>query len=527
MQSPSTPHSFAHAKDILLIAYVLPIKSDLAVGGWTRVSGGVEELRWHAQGAPTPTTSNRCGRYWCTFPDNAADCDWRNTQGVWSVGLGEHARGSLSMDEDRREPLTSQSMSLPPTAGLAAVVALAARVTGCSIAMINVVDGTHQYTLAAYGMDAGATVPIAMSACAGVIARGSPVVIPDVADDVLHGDIAGPVRDAGFRAYAGIPMTKYGQLPAATLCVLDTDPQGSGGFDVAALQQCAVVAGETLDAAAAQRRRLPPDDELAISLDDVAAALDDGQIVPWYMPIVDLNTGHVVAMEALARWIHPDRGILGPDAFVPLVEHSDLIIDFDLAMFAQALADLQSWRASSGDAEDLAVSVNFSAHHFYRPDCVDRISAVTRAAGVTPASVTIEITETVAVSTTALIAAHVIDSLRSLGYTVVLDDIGGNWLPAEHLLSIDVNGLKADRTVGSALHTSAGRAIARALVALTTELGQFLVIEGIETAEQAEQARLLGAQMGQGYLWSRAHPAHMFSQMTESLRTQAKSNDVN
>jgi EAL domain-containing protein (putative c-di-GMP-specific phosphodiesterase class I) len=129
---------------------------------------------------------------------------------------------------------------------------------------------------------------------------------------------------------------------------------------------------------------------------------------------------------------------------------------------------------------------------------------------VAPESVILEITETVAVPTTALIDAHVIDDLRDRGYVVVFDDIGGNWLPAEHLLSVGVNGLKADRTVGSSLHTPAGRAIARALTALTAELGQFLVIEGIETAEQAHQARIIGARYGQGYLWSPARPAWAF-----------------
>lgn len=425
------------------------------------------------------------------------------------------------MDVDHgRIHLSAQSMSLPPTPGLAAVVALAARVTGCPIAMINVVDGVHQYTLAAHGFDAGGTVPVARSACAGVIARGAPVLIPDAAGDVPESDIAAPVRAGGFRAYAGIPLTKAGELPAATLCVVDTRPHPSADFDLAALEECAVVAGEALDAADSMRH--PGNAADAVAVSEVADAVDNGEIVPWYMPIIDLQTGELVAMEALARWVHPERGVLSADAFMPLVEHSELIIDFDLAMYRLALADLQRWRRDRSDVDNLAIAVNFSAHHFYRPNCVERIDAVTAAAGVAPEHVAIEITETVAVPTTALIAAHVIDKLRARGFNIVLDDIGGNWLPAEHLLALDLTGLKADRSVGSALHTASGRAIARALSALTTELGQFLVIEGIETAEQARQAREVGARFGQGYFWSQAQPAANISEVIDISDEQRK-----
>ena len=348
-----------------------------------------------------------------------------------------------------------------------------------------------------------------------MIARGAPIVISDVSGDVdKHRDVVDPVRESGFRAYAGIPVGGQDGSPLATLCVLDIHARRARDFDDAGFQQCAVLAAEALAAAWSTRRdRDTPtaaSHRAAVEVAEVAAALDRGEIVPWYMPIVDLHTGAVVAVEALARWLHPVRGVLAADAFIPLVEQSELIIDFDLMMLTRALADLQQWRGARGDADNVAVAVNFSAHHFYRSDCAEKIDAVTSAAGVHPSSVILEITETVAVSTTALMDAHVIDDLRARGYLIVFDDIGGSWLPAEHLLSIGVNGLKADRTVGSALHTPTGRAIARALTALTTELGQFLVIEGIETPEHAHQARMIGARLGQGYLWSPARPANTF-----------------
>lgn len=315
-------------------------------------------------------------------------------------------------------------------------------------------------------------------------------------------------------------------MPIATLCVLDHVAHQVGDFDLAALHYCAVLAGDALDAARSHQQRLNTGDgefratpAAALSIGEVVGAVEAGQIVPWYMSIVDLHTGQLVAVEALARWWHPNRGVLAADAFIPLIESTDLIIDFDLAMLALALADLQRWRSSSDGADHVAVAVNFSAHHFYRPDCADKIDKVTAAAGISPDSVMLEITETVAVPTMALIDAHVIDDLRDRGYIVVFDDIGGPWLPAEHLLAIGVNGLKADRTVGSSLHTPTGRAIARALTALAAELGQFLVIEGIETAEHLHQARMIGARYGQGYYWSPAQPADDFLLLTPPPQT--------
>ncbi|WP_207837945.1 sensor domain-containing phosphodiesterase [Williamsia soli] len=425
-------------------------------------------------------------------------------------------------DDDRRARSAAHYTKLAPTPGLTAVVELAAQITGCPVAMVNVVDGAHQYTIAAHGISTGIVVPLRLSGCARVITGNAPIVIADAADRGEDGELATLLRDVGFRTYAGVPVLGREGLPVATLCVLDPDPQADRIIDVATLERLAILVRDALDVARSQGGHLSTEDlpnaepldnavtTIEIGVREVASAVDNDEIVPWYMPIIDLETGGLLAVEALARWLHPTLGILPPGAFVPLIENTDLIIDFDLAMLARALDDLRRWRTTDTDAADVKVAVNMSAHHFYRPDCADRIDKVATAAGIASDSIILEITETVAVPTTALINSRVINELQERGYIVVLDDIGGPWLPAEHLLSFGVNGLKADRAVGSSLHTPTGRALARALTALTDELGQFLVIEGIETAEQAHQARIIGARYGQGFYWSAAQPAHAF-----------------
>ena len=256
-------------------------------------------------------------------------------------------------EDDRRAQSASHYTRITPSRGLTSVLALAAQVTGCPIALINVIDGTHQYTVAAHGFDTGIVVPLDMSACAGVIARGTPVVIPDAASPDADEIVADSLRRLGFRAYAGIPLLSRENLPVATLCVLDTTPHAAQDFDLVALQHCAVLAGEALDAARSLSSRIATDartprdhGDAALGIGEVAAAIDNGQIVPWYMPIVDLQTGELTAVEALARWLHPERGVLAADAFIPLVENTDLIIEFDLTMLARAVADLQRGAAN-------------------------------------------------------------------------------------------------------------------------------------------------------------------------------------
>ena len=127
-------------------------------------------------------------------------------------------------EDDRRAQSASHYTRITPSLGLTSVLALAAQVTRCPIALINVVDGTHQHTVAAHGFDTGIVVPLSTSACAGVIRRGAPVTILDSASPDAAEDVADPLRRAGFRAYAGIPLLGREDLPVATLCVLDTEP---------------------------------------------------------------------------------------------------------------------------------------------------------------------------------------------------------------------------------------------------------------------------------------------------------------
>ncbi|GAA2057485.1 sensor domain-containing phosphodiesterase [Williamsia deligens] len=414
-------------------------------------------------------------------------------------------------DDERRARSAAHYLDLPATDALRAVVDLARRHAGADVAAITIVGGTGHRTLVAVGAEPGETrVAGADAACLGAIDVPGPVVVADAANHTPITAMTQAMLDAGFASYVAIPLTGREGLPVGSLVIAHTSPLID--LDIPALTQCGLLAQHCLDSA-----RSDDTDAHTSTIGDIVDAFTVGDIRPWYMPIVDLTTHRVRAVEALARWAGPERTAPAPDQFIPIIENTDHIIDFDLTMLRHALSDLTAWRRQSSAAQALNITVNFSAHHFYRPDCVARIDGVVRDFDVDPTSIGIEITETAAVPTRELIDANVIDALRSRGYRVMLDDIGGMWLPTPHLLAFTFDGFKADRTIGSSLHTPAGTAVARALTTLTADLGAVLVIEGIETPAQAQQAAHLGAAYGQGYLWSPPRPAADLLDVVDSI----------
>lgn len=414
------------------------------------------------------------------------------------------------VEEARRERSAANYEGLAASDALQAVVDLTAQTVRVPLAMVNVIGASTQYTIVAHGMElAGTSVPLSESVCAAVVDDAAPVVIGDVLAETSRRDIAKLIEHAGFRSYVGMPILGREGLPVGTLCVLGLIPLTVDDVDLAALRQYAKLAEQALEVERSGREVLATRDirDSSLTVTDITDAVDSGEIAPWYMPIVDLGTNQLYAVEALARWMRPGGEITLPDAFLPRIENTELIIDFDLAMLRHSLTDLHRWIEIGSAAADLMVTVNFSAHHFYRRGCVERIDAVVQETGGEPTSVILEVTETSTVPTRALIDAHVIDELRARGYTVILDDIGGDWLPAKHLLSLAFDGIKADRSIGGALQTPVGHALGSALATIAERLGIYLIVEGIETAEQARRAYEIGARRGQGFYWSAAVPA--------------------
>jgi diguanylate cyclase (GGDEF)-like protein/PAS domain S-box-containing protein len=231
-------------------------------------------------------------------------------------------------------------------------------------------------------------------------------------------------------------------------------------------------------------------------------ALDRNEIEVVYQPIVRLATGDIVGAEALMRWHNGTYGQVSPAEFIPLAEQSGLIVPLGRYVLRQACARAASWNASRADGGQISVAVNISPRQLQDPDLVGDVSQALRDSGLPARLLTIEVTETQLLQEN---CAAVLSQIRQLGVRVALDDFGTGYASLSHLNSLSVDQLKIDLTFVHGLTSGGARGqLTASVLALAEGLGLDVVAEGIETEDQLERLRELGAQAGQGFLFS--HP---------------------
>jgi diguanylate cyclase (GGDEF)-like protein len=236
---------------------------------------------------------------------------------------------------------------------------------------------------------------------------------------------------------------------------------------------------------------------------DLATALGDEQLYVLYQPIFDLGTARIEGVEALLRWRHPVRGIVGPDEFIPLAEESGLIVPIGRWVLEQACSRAAAW-ARAGRA--IGVSVNVSAFQLGRPDFVEDVRRTLADSGLDPSSLLLEVTETTVMRDIAA-AAEDLQRAKDLGVRIAIDDFGTGYASLSHLQRMPVDVLKVDRSFVAALDQDAQNAsLLSAIVGLGRSLSIKVLAEGIETAEQLEAVTAIGCEMGQGYHLGRPNP---------------------
>ena len=226
-----------------------------------------------------------------------------------------------------------------------------------------------------------------------------------------------------------------------------------------------------------------------------------GQLVPFYQPIVGLERRNVLSLELLCRWRHPQRGLLTPDKFIALAEHSGLIGPLTFSLLRAACKDMARfpphWR----------LSINVAPQQIQDENLVPQFLTILREAGVPPSRLDVELTETALVNDTAR-ARQVILSLKKAGMTVTLDDFGTGYSSLAYLAEMTFDKIKIDRSFVKTLPERAESAkIVDAIVGLSRSLGVATVAEGVETELQAGILQRLGCQTGQGYLFGKPVPA--------------------
>jgi len=236
---------------------------------------------------------------------------------------------------------------------------------------------------------------------------------------------------------------------------------------------------------------------------DLRGALARGEFVLHYQPVVHLGSGRIIEVEALVRWQHRERGLLQPDEFISLMEETGLIIPVGAWVLGEACRQLEEWTAQFQPQPPLTMSVNLSARQLQDPGLVMVVENALAESHVDPASLKLEITETV-VMQDAPATLETLHALKALGVQLAIDDFGTGYSSLGYLKRFPVDTLKIDRSFvqGVALDTE-DTAIVRAVISVAKSLNLSVTAEGIETDAQLSQLQSLGCDRGQGYLFAR------------------------
>ncbi len=240
---------------------------------------------------------------------------------------------------------------------------------------------------------------------------------------------------------------------------------------------------------------------------DLRAALDSNQIRAHYQPIVNLSTGSITAFEALARWTHPEQGMIPPDMFIPIAEETGLIVQVGQRMLEQAAATLEQMNRLPG-GESVCMNVNVSRRELMHPEFLANVRRTVAALSVAPRRLRLEITETAVSGFASVPVLELLRELKALGVEIHLDDFGTGQSSLSLLRSLPLDGIKIDR---SFIERSTGDVqaitILNAIVALGRNLGKAVTVEGVADTSQVATVLALEGDLVQGYLFGRPMPA--------------------
>jgi PAS domain S-box-containing protein len=411
---------------------------------------------------------------------------------------------------DRIESLLTYGVLAGDLPDLTGTAALAAQVCGTPSAAIGFLVDDRVEVVAAHAAPVG-PIPRHMSLSVRAVEHGEPVVVPD-ARQVADPDhpFAGGGR---VGAFAAVPLVGRDGLPLGVLAVHGPDPVDFTPAHIEGLRELAEHVMTRLELhrldtwsgrSLAQAAITPPT--------RVRRALDDGELIPHLQPIVDLRTGRTTAVEALLRWDHPERGLVGPDEFLPVVEASGLVLPVGRQVRQRALDALGQIRSLGSTNADMALSVNISPIELARPQLAAEVLDDLADRNLPPSSLVVEVTETAAfVDPRAAIAQ--LTALHEAGLAIALDDYGAGHSSLQRVLSLPLSVLKLDRALTEHLTDDArlGTVVA-STITMAADLGLTVLAEGVESALHAEALQAMGCEYAQG--WHFGRPASVADTLT-------------
>lgn len=242
-------------------------------------------------------------------------------------------------------------------------------------------------------------------------------------------------------------------------------------------------------------------------------AITNGELETHYQPVVELPGLRIVALEALVRWRHPSRGLLGPDQFIRIAEETGLIVPLGAWVLRNAVRQMKSWHQEDPRFEQLKVAVNLSAVQVGHPSFIDTVSRALVDTGLPPHCLQLEITESVLMRD-ALSTLTILEALKALGVELAVDDFGTGYSSFSYIKRFPVDIVKIDRSFVEGLGNDPNDlAIVQAIIGLAGAINVGTVAEGVETAPQLQQLIELGCQRAQGFHFARPSPARTIGKL--------------
>lgn len=241
-----------------------------------------------------------------------------------------------------------------------------------------------------------------------------------------------------------------------------------------------------------------------------------------YQPQVDIRTGEIFGVEALLRWDHPERGLIEPDEFIWLAEETGTITEIGAWMMEHVCMQASRWRAVSLDGSVPQIAVNLTGRQHRDPNLVTIVKRALEESGTEPSTLCLEINESVVMKDVDS-ALDTLRSLKDLGVKLSIDNFGTGYSSLACLKRFPVDMLKVDRSFVAGLgHDPEDAAIVAAVISLANSLGLLVIAEGVETAAQAAELRVMGGHAGQGFYYGRPRPSEAIAALLGgSLRAAA------
>ncbi len=251
---------------------------------------------------------------------------------------------------------------------------------------------------------------------------------------------------------------------------------------------------------------------------ELHGALGRNEMLVYYQPLIDLDSGEITAMEALIRWQHPTLGFISPAKFIPIAEANGAIVPIGEWVLRTACAQNRAWQLAG--FTPIRISVNLSARQFEQPYLVEIISQILEETGLKASDLELEVTESFLMGDIER-SVKTLKQLRELGIWLALDDFGTGYSSLNYLKRFPVNILKIDRSfVQDIMSNPDSVAVTNAIIALAKSLRLSITAEGVETQEQLEYLKMQGCDEGQGYYFSCPVPADIIAPMLQNSSQQ-------